>query len=285
MGYSVNACDVRNQTLSVDEQNNTQLINKIQSHVSQLNIYSSLIEHIIGMFSVLILGPLSDRYGRKLLMLSPVLGKVSETVIFMVNYYVVSLPAEFILLADIPLGLLGGMITFIMSVNKYISIFNVLLLRPLCTNNMSIFHVLFSGSYMVDITPIETRTVRMALVTGIIGFAIPVSQFISVPIYNEGGYLAIWLTALGLYAVATIYLYFFITESRGKYASDKLERDATPTESLSVVVIFRNLWRSFLVTFQKRTGHKRAAVCILLTCMALNFFASGTVKLFLSLTK
>lgn len=117
-GFSANVCDVRNQTLSPDERNNSQLIDQIQSYVSSLNIYGSLIEHIPSIFFVLFLGPFSDKYGRKILMIAPVIGKALFTLINMANYYAASLPAEYLLFADVPVGLLGGMISFIMAVNK-----------------------------------------------------------------------------------------------------------------------------------------------------------------------
>ena len=118
-GFSANSCDVRNQTLSTEEKRNSQLIKQIQRYVSNLNIYGSLIEHIPSMFFVLFIGPFSDKHGRKILMIVPLIGKSLSTLINMANYYAVSLPAEYLLFADVPAGLLGGMITFIMGVNKY----------------------------------------------------------------------------------------------------------------------------------------------------------------------
>ena len=95
------------------------MIKQIQRYVSNLNIYGSLIEHIPSMFFVLFIGPFSDKHGRKILMIVPLIGKSLSTLINMANYYAVSLPAEYLLFADVSAGLLGGMITFIMGVNKY----------------------------------------------------------------------------------------------------------------------------------------------------------------------
>ena len=49
-------------------------------------------------FFVLFLGPFSNQYGRKILMVAPLIGHVLATLIRIANYYAVTLPAEYILL-------------------------------------------------------------------------------------------------------------------------------------------------------------------------------------------
>ena len=92
-----------------------------------------------SVFFVLFLGPFSNQYGRKILMVAPLIGHVLATLIRIANYYAVTLPAEYILLSDIPLGLFGGMITFSMAVNKYSSYPQRLFLY----NALTIFSVYF----------------------------------------------------------------------------------------------------------------------------------------------
>ena len=118
-GFSANACDVHNQTLSLDNRNNSLTIDQIHHYVYPLNLYGTLIDQIPAALVILFLGPFSERHGRKILMITPLIGYVLSTLINMANYYVVWLPAEFMLFADIPVGLLGSMITFVMAVNKY----------------------------------------------------------------------------------------------------------------------------------------------------------------------
>lgn len=138
---------------------------------------------------------------------------------------------------------------------------------------------------MVDITSEETRTFRLSIVAGITGLAMPIAQFISVPIYKNGGYLAIWLTALSLQTVALIYLIFFVTDSRGKWTrkhSDDesiVEKIVTvkekehETKSHGCTTVLKNLWKCFVITFQRREGFKRASISFLLACISLIFFS------------
>jgi hypothetical protein len=49
--------------------NNTQLADRVQSYVSTLNIYGSLIDNIPSIFLMLFLLPWSDKHGRKPLMI------------------------------------------------------------------------------------------------------------------------------------------------------------------------------------------------------------------------
>lgn len=144
----------------------------------------------------------------------------------------------------------------------------------------------------MDITSEESRTPRLALAAGMIGIAIPISQFISVPIFNEGGYLAIWLTALGLYALALFYIIFFVTDSRGKWApktSDEIAEKARQEEHVKreirhahsgsqydfISSAINNLWQCFAVILQPREGYKRATVFFLLACLSLTLFSTG----------
>lgn len=94
-------------------------MDQIHSYVCTLNLYGTLIDQIPSAFVVLFLGPFSDRHGRKILMIAPLIGYVLSTLIYMANYYAIWLPAEFLLFSDIPVGSLGSMITFVMAVNKY----------------------------------------------------------------------------------------------------------------------------------------------------------------------
>lgn len=132
---------------------------------------------------------------------------------------------------------------------------------------------------------------RLALVAGVNGFAIPISQFISVPIFKEGSYLAIWLTALGLYVVAFIYVTFFVTADPHKIWEEKgskvVARKFDPSrhrgwkrklqsgETYNGFFVLKNILHSFKTTFQRREGYKRAIIFLLMFCFLLNLFSAG----------
>lgn len=104
-------------------------------------------------------------------------------------------------------------------------------------------------------------------------------MFSSIYIYIYGGYVAIWGTSLTLAAIAFMYLTFFVTDTRG--AVKNKENGALQDPSgLNVITeadesIIQNLWKCFTVTFQKRSGYKRATLCFLLVSMSLYVFSSG----------
>lgn len=66
VNFKINAslCDPRSRI----SRNNTELADRVQSYVSTLNIYGSLIDNIPSIFLMLFLLPWSDNHGRKPLM-------------------------------------------------------------------------------------------------------------------------------------------------------------------------------------------------------------------------
>lgn len=91
---------------------------QVQSYVSNLNIYNTIINCVPSTLFVLFLGPWSDTYGRKPLMILSIVGYVLSTLIYMANCYWNSWPAEYLLLASVPVSLLGGWSTFGMAINR-----------------------------------------------------------------------------------------------------------------------------------------------------------------------
>jgi len=228
----------------------------IQRYVTNLSMCASLIENIPSVLIVLFLGPWSDRNGRKLSMMFPLIGLVLATLTYVLNYWFESWPAEYLLFASVPIGLSGGSAALFMSINSYIA----------------------------DVSTAETRTSRISLLYGFITVSLPVSMFSSIYIYTYGGYIAIWGTSLGLAAIAFIYLSFFVTDTRSSLKEkdegalqDRSGRSAAAALDGSAI---ENLWKCFTVTFQKRTGYKRASMCLLLVAMSLYVFSSvpGTVS-------
>ena len=107
---------------STSNDNHTQIesdhLDDIQRYVSILNIYGSLIENIPSIILVLYLGPWSERNGRKMPMMCPLVGQMLSIALYLANYFFESWPAEFLLLASIPSGLFGGATIMLMSANR-----------------------------------------------------------------------------------------------------------------------------------------------------------------------
>ncbi len=114
----MNASLCNNKNQSEDNVTDSTLADRVQSYVSGLNIYNSIINCVPSIFFVLFLGPWSDAHGRKPLMILPTAGGCLSTLIFMANYFWDSWPAEYLLLASLPASLLGGFGTFGMAVTR-----------------------------------------------------------------------------------------------------------------------------------------------------------------------
>ena len=107
-------CNPHNKTSVLD----IDPADEVQRYVSDLNIYGSLIENLPNVVFVLFLGPWSDKNGRKVPMMAPLVGHLLSVGLYMANFYFKSWPAEYILLASIPLGLCGGTATLLMALNR-----------------------------------------------------------------------------------------------------------------------------------------------------------------------
>ncbi|XP_059350610.1 proton-coupled folate transporter-like [Daphnia carinata] len=255
-------CYGSNGTHSVFTQIPLETLDYIESYASILNMYGSLIDHFLSALFILLFGPLSNQYGTKFLMVAPTTGQIISTLIVMANYFADSLSAEFLLFADMSIGVLGGRATFVMAVNTYI----------------------------VDVTTEESRTLRLAIMAGVVAIAVQISsQLISAVVYNLGGYLAIWLSALGFYTLSLIYLFFFVRDSRGQPAKNRFARlivikstsakeaEQSIRESLSEKcncgVILKNVRHWPVIVFNLRKGYERILIFCLMICFFLNLFS------------
>lgn len=103
--------DLENQTIVSEE-------GQVQAYVSTLYIYLSLIEEVPPIFFVLLLGPWSNKHGRKPLILFSMIAYLLSVLVHMMVIYNDSWTAEYLLLGSIPIGLSGGFYTFSMAIDK-----------------------------------------------------------------------------------------------------------------------------------------------------------------------
>lgn len=111
---SESLCNPRNNSKLISEE----LADKFQKHVSTLNIFGSFIDHIPAIFLIQFLLPWSDIHGRKPIMILSVIGYVITTLLDILIYYSKSLTAEYVLLATVPMSLVGGKATFTVAVTR-----------------------------------------------------------------------------------------------------------------------------------------------------------------------
>ena len=118
VNFQLNASACRPQNRSNETERNTLTHDQIQSSVSTLLMWASLIDTLPSIIFVLFLGPWSNEHGRKPLMIFPIIGYILSILIYMTVNYIDSLRAEYLLFANLPGGLLGGLNTFTMATNR-----------------------------------------------------------------------------------------------------------------------------------------------------------------------
>lgn len=120
---NVTSCDLRNRSGDTHESEHdemAQISDRIQSSVSSLLMWASLIETLPAILFVLFLGPWSNQHGRKPLMILPLTGNILSIMIYMLVNYADSLPAEYLLFASLPVGMTGGFNTLMMATHRYV---------------------------------------------------------------------------------------------------------------------------------------------------------------------
>lgn len=122
---NVSSCDLRNRSDDThgsehDDDEMAQISDRIQSSVSSLLMWASLIETLPSILFVLFLGPWSNEHGRKPLMILPVTGYTLSIMVYMLVIYADSLTAEYLLFASLPIGMTGGFNTLMMATHRQV---------------------------------------------------------------------------------------------------------------------------------------------------------------------
>ncbi|KAJ4443058.1 hypothetical protein ANN_04708 [Periplaneta americana] len=97
------------------------LEDQVQPHTAILQMAKTLVEACIPAFLSLFLGPWSDRYGRKLLMVWPLMGHSAMFWVITIMSLVPSLPPKYFLLSSLPVALSGGFLSIIASAFSFMS--------------------------------------------------------------------------------------------------------------------------------------------------------------------
>ena len=90
LNFNLTICD------HIQEHKNEQI--KVQEYTSTLKMYNTILQTIPGTLYLLIIGPLSDVYGRKLFLTLSLLGYTFNNTVFIINaYFLNELKAEYLL--------------------------------------------------------------------------------------------------------------------------------------------------------------------------------------------
>lgn len=211
----------------------------------------------------LFIGPWSDKFGRKFLIVFPLIGYALYNIWFLINViFFETFVVEYLMLEFIQFWFGGYMCLFL---GLY--------------------------SYVSDISPVNTRTARIALVDFVFFTGLAIGSGVSGKIYTNFGYVAIYAPAAILQILAIVYALIFVKETHVLKAqkegfvqnsnSNSEEQPASSSSnndvSLKKIFSLNHAKESFGVAFRKRQGGVRHIIIILISLFGLYSFANGII--------
>ncbi|XP_042241337.1 uncharacterized protein LOC121878951 [Homarus americanus] len=245
--YDAEVCE------NLDTGNYTVEQNQVQRLTSDYNVYNHWVEYLPSLVSILIQGAWEDVRGRRLPVLRSFVGSLLTALCFLANAYWWSLPAPFLLLSWVPLGVSGGNIGL--------------------NTNACIFVSAVSGS--------RSRTFRLSAMEWIKYGCYPLAIYLAMIIYSNGGYVTLYGFQVILYIVAVVYLAFCLEEPH----STKLQDEQT--SSMSICEVFSTSWltRTFAVTWRPRAAGGRTTLIANMAILLLVVFSQGVKNYFFLYTR
>nr|XP_053632535.1 proton-coupled folate transporter-like isoform X2 [Cherax quadricarinatus] len=232
----------------------------VQKIVTTINMYIDLVTNIPAVFFVLFLGSWSDKHGRKIPLMFPLIGSFLSTVIYFINAYRVELPAMYVLLAAVPRAITGGFITLLMA----------------------------SYSYMADITKIQARTTRVAFLDLSFGLGAPIGLLLSDFLFYRLEYLGNYGVSGIIFFIAVIYTIMCIEDTRGPFSRHHLEASELshkPSIMCRDLFDIKNIKDTFAVVKKPRPNKGQARILLLMGAMCSMLFAFGSVNIAYLYTK
>ena len=216
----------------------------VQKQVNLILMYATVLGAIPNITISLIVGPWSDYNGRKPIILLPVFGYVLKTAVLFLLTLLPQLGGEWYLLTIVS-DFFGGFACVLTGVFSYIS----------------------------DISPRETRTVRVAFVDLALFSGYPIGSFFSAYTFAYGGYIGTFAVSMGLLCIVLMYVYFLIKETRGPNATtiplNPIEQHAgDPNHS-----ILGHIKSVFKTCFKRRENRNRRQILLLMLSMTMNLTA------------
>lgn len=206
----------------------------------------TLISVIPGIFLSVIVGPWSDKHGRKIPILFATFGVILEFIGYLLNAIFFDLPPYYNIISTIPAGLTAGMIIILGSVFSMIS------------ENTSEKH----------------RTIKFFLLEMSIFLGIPLGTEVGGQLYKFYGYVCVFAVSLGMVTAAFLWVLFLVQDSK------KYEHHMKIKDLIKDLFSIENIKNSFHTCIKKRENHVRAQIWLLMISMCCLMMASmGTASI------
>ncbi len=219
----------------LDKKENEYMENIVQTKASHWIMYLQLFGAIPGAVMSLVFGASSDRIGRKIIIVIPVMGSIINGFVLIISSYFIHLDLRYLIIGALSIGFTGSFGTF------YIALI----------------------SYIADITNEESRTKRLGILESMVFIGGTGGLLLAGIIIKNAGFAAVYLFVVILYITILIYVGFKLKESLPPLGELKDEKDKK-------MGCFGFIWISvksaLTVFFKKRDGSNRKYL-LLLQCM------------------
>ena len=184
-----------------------------------------------------LLGPWSDRVGRKYPLCLSMFGLFLQCLAYCLFDYFSSVRAEVTMIGSLLSSVTGGSFVLLAA----------------------------SVGYISDITSIESRTLRISVAISFIGVGNFCGSFLSGVIYSKFGYSVLFLVWFWLSCVALLYCLFRI-ENKIPKRSGYREIDEPSVDRFSCLELFdfRHIVTAFKTVMKRRRGNRRGIVWTLI---------------------
>ncbi|XP_051891429.1 proton-coupled folate transporter-like [Pristis pectinata] len=161
-----------------------ELEREVEAMTSHWNLYINMGGFAVGLFSVTLLGPWSDRVGRRPILIVPALGLALQSAIYLI-----------VMCQELPVG--------------------YFLIGRLLSALMGDFNIILAGcfSYIADISDRQSRTIRVAMLESCLGIAGMFGSIIGGQWSKAQGYTNPFWLVLALNLATAVYSFAFIRES------------------------------------------------------------------------
>ncbi|XP_044142597.1 proton-coupled folate transporter [Bufo gargarizans] len=203
----------------------TPLEKEVESLTSHWSLYLNLSGLLVGLFSVMLLGPWSDQVGRRTVLIVPFIGLTLQVVVYLVVMYQ-ELHVGFLLLGRIIGGITGD------------------------------FNMILAGcfAYIADVTDRPSRTFRVAILEACLGIAGMIASIIGGHWRKVQGYINPFWLAFAVNVFTALYVYFCVRES---------VKDRKPSRLFSIKH-YQSIFRLFTLPGENGRRSKLSLYCLAL---------------------
>lgn len=211
--------------------------NNVESQTSTYIFYLNLSFIIPSVFASIVLGNLSDKAGRKVVMILPCIGAVIKNAIFLLNAYLIDIPVPYLYIGSAISGFFGNYPTLLMALFSYVS----------------------------DISCGDTRSSRIGILESMTFIGGSLANLISERWLDTAGFIPPFWANVIIYFCLIFYIAFVLTESYHPTNADD-QQGHRCSEFFSL----RNFQSSYQVITKQRTGHLRIYLILLIVVFFMN---------------